>query len=126
MFYFLLVLCLSFSQINAQDVIYVDSSATSGGDETSWATAYNDLQDAISGANAADTIWMAAGTYKPTSTTNRDTSFVIPDSVAVYGGFSGSEGSLDERDWEINETILSGDIGVVDDSTDNSWHVVYF
>ncbi|MEF8811070.1 MAG: hypothetical protein V5A47_09125, partial [Bacteroidales bacterium] len=104
----------------------MDSEATGDNDGTSWTDAYDSLQTALFNVNTNDTIWVAAGTYKPTNTTNRDTSFVIPDSVAVYGGFSGSEGSLGERDWETNETILSGDIGTVNDSTDNSYHVVYF
>jgi hypothetical protein len=34
------------------------------------------------------------------------------------------ENELNQRGWDKNETILSGDIGVADDSTDNVYHVV--
>jgi hypothetical protein len=42
----------------------------------------------------------------------------------VYGGFNGTESMLTERDPVTNVTILSGDIGVTDDISDNSYHVV--
>jgi len=118
--------CMSYAHIQAQSIIYVDVSASGNNDGTTWSDAYNDLQDGLSSANPEDTLWVAAGTYKPTTTTDRAVSFQIPDSVAVYGGFAGSETKIDQRDWENNETILNGDIGVADDSTDNSYHVVWF
>ena len=37
------------------------------------------------------------------------------------GGFKGDESTSGERDTSLNPTILSGDIGVVDDSIDNSF-----
>lgn len=43
----------------------------------------------------------------------------------LYGGFNGTEISLDQRDWEQYPTILSGDIGTSGDSTDNSYCIVY-
>jgi pectin methylesterase-like acyl-CoA thioesterase len=125
-FMFICLLCFSFSQANAQSIIYVDWSASGNNDGTAWSHAYTDLQDALSAANPQDTIWVAAGTYKPAFTSDRTLSFQIPDSVAVYGGFSGTETQRDQRDWENNETILSGDIGIAGDSTDNSYHVVWF
>ena len=126
LFSFLFVFSFSFTQVDAQNVIYVDASATSDGDGTSWANAYDSLQPALAGTNVGDTLWVAGGTYKPTNTTNRDTSFVIPNSVSVYGGFEGTESQLSQRDWRNNETILSGDIGTEGDTTDNSYHVVSF
>jgi len=123
---FLVGLFLAFSQANAQSVIYVDVSASGNNDGSSWTDAYVGLQDALSSAGAEDTIWVAQGTYKPTTNTDRTIYFEIPDEVAVYGGFDGTEGQLNQRDIENNQTVLSGDIGTVDDSTDNSYHVVYF
>ena len=110
--------------------IYVDSSATTGlNDGSSWMNAYVDLQDALSAAQQYDTIkciWVAAGTYYPTSDTNRDTSFVIRDSLKVFGGFNPSTGIdvFEERDWTVYETILCGDIGTLNDTSDNVYHVV--
>lgn len=79
----------------------------------------------IDASAANDEVWVAAGTYKPTAGTDRTISFYMKDGVAIYGGFAGAEALLDDRDWAVNETILSGDIGVVNDSTDNSYHVIF-
>ena len=68
-------------------------------------------------------------TYTPTAGTDRSATFQLIDGVSIYGGFAGSEASLGERDWETNETILSGDL-LRDDgpdftnNSDNSFHVV--
>jgi hypothetical protein len=96
-----------------------------GGDGSSWASAFNDLQDALATATAGDEIWVAAGTYKPTTDGNREISFNLESGVSLYGGFAGTETDLDERDWEVNSTVLSGDIGVPGSVVDNSYHVVY-
>ena len=48
------------------EVIYVDADASSGGNGTSWGTAYKYLQDALADANVSgNDIWVAEGTYKP-------------------------------------------------------------
>ncbi len=67
---------------------------------------------------------MAAGTYKPTDGTDREEAFVMREGVVIYGGFAGTETSLNARNWDTNKTILSGDIGTDGDSSDNSYHVV--
>ena len=93
------------------------------GNCSSWETAC-DLQDALALAEAGDQVWVAAGTYKPTTGTDRTATFLLESGVAIYGGFAGTETSLTERDWETNLTTLSGDIGTEDDLADNSFHVV--
>jgi hypothetical protein len=106
-------------------VIYrVDVNATGADNGSSWADAYTGLQSALSVAAGKDEIWVARGTYKPTTGTDRTISFVMRQGVAIYGGFAGTETSQDQRNWVANPTILSGDIGTQGDNSDNSYHVV--
>lgn len=107
--------------------LHVRSSNTTGiGDGKSWQTAFSDLQQALLSSKAGDSIWIARGTYYPTSGTDRNISFSIPNGVKVFGGFRGAEISLKERDWQANPSVLSGDIGLKNDITDNTLHVVLF
>ncbi len=115
---------------------YVDQDATTGAnDGTAWSDAYTELQSALTIAQSGDTIWVADGTYLPDydvdtqlHTGDRMATFQLPASVAVYGGFDGTETSLDQRNWQANETILSGDLAGNDDdftnNDENSYHVV--
>jgi len=110
-------------------VLFVDASASAGGDGQSWATAYNDLQEALCQAarsgGAVQQIWVAAGTYLPDRGTGlRQMSFRLQNGLAIYGGFSGTETMLSQRDFVTNVTRLSGDIGMSSVVTDNSMHVV--
>ncbi len=45
--------------------------------------------------------------------------------MKFYGGFAGTEASPAERDIAAHPTILSGDIGLAGDSTDNSRTILY-
>ena len=113
-------------------VIYVDINANGAGDGTSWTDAYTDLQSALLSAPPAGTqVWVAGGTYYPVSNPSnppteleKSATFQLMDGVGIYGGFAGTEGTLDERDPSVNVTILSGDIGVPSNSDDNIFHVV--
>jgi len=119
-----------------RDVTYVRASAPAGGDGGSWATAFSDLAAALVSVAAAPApdpfgfgvhqVWVATGNYKPTTGTNRNASFVIPDLTSVYGGFAGNETELDARNSSVNQVTLTGSIGAVGVITDNTYHVVRF
>lgn len=109
--------------------LYVNASAAGGGNGQSWATAFNDLQDAISVAvqsrGAVNEIWVAKGAYKPDRGLNdRLISFRLVENVAIYGGFAGGETQLSQRNPAVNVCTLSGDIGAPGDPNDNTYHVV--
>ena len=119
--------------------LFVDGDAAAGGYGLSWSTAHANLQDALSmaavlnadevAANDVDQIWIAEGTYCPTNEFEpddaRSASFGLLDGVSLYGGFSGNETSLDQRDLSAYTTILSGDLGALNDVSDNTYTVVY-
>jgi hypothetical protein len=107
------------------NVLYVNTNASGANDGTSWTDAFTDLQDALNSAcPGISEIWVAAGTYYPTSGTDRTIFFVMKNGVAIYGGFVGTETQVFERDWVTNETILSGDIGTTGDFNDNSHRII--
>ena len=69
----------------------------SAGDCSGWVNAC-DLQTALTGAVSGDQILVAAGMYKPTTDpTDRTATFQLKSGVALYGGFAGTETSLDQR-----------------------------
>lgn len=122
---FLLFVLLLSQSVSAQTNLYVDSSRAASGTGTSWTTAYKTLGEALNVANSGSTsvsynIYAAKGTYHTGG--SRDSAFAILRSgIRVYGGYA-SGGGL--RHVANNPTILSGDINVPNDSTDNSYHVV--
>ena len=105
-------------------IIYVQGNATGSNNGTSWQNAYTNLATALTNAPIGSEIWVAAGTYKPTTNTDRTTSFNLKNLVEVYGGFAGNETNRNQRNINVNTTILSGDIGKPNDKSDNSYHVV--
>ena len=122
-------------------VLFVDDVAPPGGDGTSWATAVRFLQDALAVAadplNGIAEIRVAEGTYPPDSdeaspagSGERAATFQLINGVALRGGFAGlGAPDPDERDVELYETVLSGDLNGDDgpdfaNNDENSYHVV--
>ena len=120
-------------------IIYVDADAAPDGYGNSWESAFRGLQRALEVAagfnsdgmveNDVDQIWIAEGVYRPDKLQDpdepRSATFCLVDGVTLYGGFEGTEADPASRDWTEHETILCGDIGGVDDASDNAYTVVY-
>jgi len=125
--------------------IYVDADAAGPNTGTTWADAYNFLQDALADANSSQKpveIRVAQGVYKPdrsaaepNGTGDREATFRLISGVTLKGGYAGSgEPDPNARDIALYETILSGDL-LGDDNdvpassiwtgfADNCYHVV--
>jgi hypothetical protein len=119
-------------------IVYVAADAPAGGDGTSWATAFNNLNDGLSAAGTGvlqKDVWVKKGTYRPDrvgwplnappTPGNRENTFRLYYTLKIYGGFAGTENSIAQRNIGANPTILSGDIGTLNDASDNVYHVVY-
>jgi len=100
-------------------IIYVDTAAVGENNGSSWADAYNYLQDALADANTSAKpveIRIAQGSYMPDlgdgfAPGDSSARFKLPEDVTVRGGFAGfAEPDPDARDFEKYETILSGDL----------------
>jgi len=119
------------ARAQAGGIIYVDADAAGANNGASWRHAFTDLQDALDEAEPLDQIWVAEGTYKPTrqfiDDDPRSATFQMVNGAAIFGGFDPGTGvtKFADRDWVANETILSGNIGDLDRSDDNSYHVFY-
>ena len=102
------------------------SGIGSGGDGSSWETAFTDLFDACEEGRRLDVreYWVAAGTYKPHSGTPADRDRSFSPGVEMYGGFAGNENHRDQRNHLANVTTLSGDIGTQGNQSDNTIRIL--
>ncbi len=96
----------------ADPAYYVNSLAAPGGDGLSWATAFKDLQSAINAVNitpgcAINTcqIWVVQGSYNLEEGHNIH---INGGYEAIYGGFTGAETELSQRNWKTHLTSLVG------------------
>ena len=126
-------------------IVYVDGDAAGANNGSSWADAYNYLQDALMFAAAGDEIRVAEGVYKPDDfvlsdrpNREREETFQLINNVAIKGGYAGfGQADPDARDVNERQTILTGDrqgndVAVVDAADllaepsreDNCYHVV--
>jgi hypothetical protein len=118
-------------------IIYVDTDANGANDGSSWADAYNYLQDALAAAGSGDEVRVAEGIYTPDSNSaipngsgDRTATFQLISGVTMEGGYAGfGEPDPNERDPDLYETVLSGDLNGDDgpdfvNNGENSYHVV--
>jgi predicted outer membrane repeat protein len=125
---FLMVYCWLASPRSVNAQTFVNRNATGANNGTSWTDAYTDLSTALTNTGSGE-LWVAAGIYRPTVCnpcleSDKEVAFRIPPDVQLFGGFAGTETMRNQRDFNANPTILSGDIGVPNDSTDNSFKVL--
>jgi len=126
--------------------IYVDANAQGANNGQNWENAFNFLQDALADANTSAKpveIFVAEGVYKPDRCAgqilgDRNATFQLIKGVTIKGGYAGfDEPDPNKWDFELYETILSGDLDGndvdVNDPCDllyeptrdeNSYHVV--
>ena len=131
-------------------ILYVDASGECWGycdddddegccDGSSWELAFPKLRDALAVAEYGDTIRVAQTNnsypWLPDEDMDnpngfdpldRSATFYIPAGVTVEGGYAGwwVEGHEDDRDIHKYKTVLSGEIGKINDDSDNSYTVV--
>ena len=149
-----ILLLISFSSdIFTQPTIYhVRTDGDDSNTGLSWSEAFATVQKALDSADSLDQIWIAEGTYHPTSDhglvaeeegdhieQERLKHFRMKNGVAIYGGFpSAGNPNMNDRDWENNATILSGDFNNDDEFIEgdygewwvrnrgeNAYHVFY-
>lgn len=122
-----------------RNYIYVNvHQPNDNGDGLTWKTAKKHLSSAIDIASENTNICVARGIYNPTSYYDLEPGtpenprlkhFRMKSGVIIYGGLVGNEDfsnfNFNDRDFQRNKTILSGDIGVKGDNSDNCYHVFY-
>ncbi len=115
-----------FERVYGPTRLFVDAFRFDGAQNgTSWENAYRSLSQALTAAGqSAGTvaeIWVARGTYYPTTSGDRGVSFNPVNGVCLYGGFLPGATSLAHR--FNGSTYLSGNIGG-SSRNDNSYHVI--
>jgi hypothetical protein len=130
MFVFSICFILYTANIYAKTIYYVKTDGAGNG--SSWVNAANNIQTMIDKAVSGDEVWVAKGTYYPTTETiardSRSRTFLLKDGVNMFGGFAGSESAISQRALAdlngdgkvdscelVNSTILSGDIDGITD-----------
>ena len=85
------------------EIFYVSNSGSEANDGKSWNTSFSSLQKAITEAEkiGGGNIWVKAGEY------DFGEAVELKSDVWIYGGFAGTEKSLEER-VDGNETVISG------------------
>ncbi len=105
------LLLLVFTGSSGAKTIFVNRNAVDPvHDGTTWATAYLTVQEGLTAAVSGDEVWVAKSS--PAAAAYYE-SITLKAGVALYGGFSGAESSLTERNRDLNVTILDGNAGYI-------------
>jgi hypothetical protein len=114
-------------------ILYVRTDASGANTGASWEHAFQDLQSALAAARTGDEVWVASGVYTPAPPGSpRTSTFLVRNSISLFGGFAGAETRRDDRNVAANPTILSGDL-LRDDlpgdpsfagTSENAYHVL--
>lgn len=86
----------------ANATVYYVSPGGNGTNGLSWATAFPSLEVAQNSVSSPAEIWVQQGTYNVTD------SLIFISGVNVYGGFTGTETSLNARNTDPSLTVLNG------------------
>ena len=115
-------------------IFYVKKGGAGTQDGSSWANAHPEVASSLQIVSTnldIKQIWVADGIYYPTTTTDRAIPFTLPSNVLIYGGFPANANdinhtSINNRNFSAGyNTVLSGDIGIANNVTDNSYTVVF-
>ncbi len=117
-------------KIDSGRIRFLVSKSQTANPETglTWSSAFSDLQPILTQAamigGFSCEIWVRSGFYYPTTGSDRSATFTIPDGLRMYGGFTGSENSLNDRASPV--VVVSGLSGGIGGSSqgDNSYTVV--
>jgi len=96
------ILAILLEEESGYPVVYVDKYAKGPSNGTSWYNAYKDIQvaiDAVSNSGGEAWIWVANGVYG---------AITLKSKVMLFGGFSGVETSINERDPDKNICVIQG------------------
>ena len=115
----IVVLCLVIYSIGVSATVrYVKPIASGLADGSSWANASDDIQAMINASAITDSVWVAAGEYKPIyypancigCNNSRHYTFFVKPGVRLFGNFTGTETDISQRDFSGSTTFLSGDL----------------
>jgi hypothetical protein len=115
-----LVLLLTICTAKADKIIYVDDDTVGANNGSSWADAYNYLQDALDVAHEGDEIRVAQGIYRPdlggdNTPGDRRATFQLKSGVNIKGGYAGmGEADPNAVNMNLYKSFLNGDLNCDD------------
>ena len=84
-------------------IYYVKSDGDDNAEGASWKTAFQTITKATDIATSGSQVWVKHGTFKEGDTIG------IAEGVSCYGGFTGTETDLEQRDQFTTPTIIDGE-----------------